>query len=202
MSSDEMEPRAVGRMWLLDLDQPAPAVAPRVAAALRRVTGADEAELERAMGGAGASVARLQTGRRAYAAWVEGELAAYGWVSFEDEAIGEHGLRLRLRPGEAYLWDFVTRPANRGQGLYSALLAFILHELSAEGVRRAWIGADLDNTASHHGIERAGFRAVADLVVAGGPAEPARSVEGLPGVPETLVAAARYALLGEAGSLV
>jgi GNAT superfamily N-acetyltransferase len=154
------------------------------------------------MGADGAAADRRQTGRRAYAAWVEGELAAYGWVSFEDEAIGEHGLRLRLRPGEAYLWDFATRPASRGQGLYSALLNFILHELRAEGVRRAWIGADLDNTPSHHGIERAGFRPVANLVVAGGAAEPARWIEGLPGVPEALVAATRYALLGEAGRLV
>ena len=51
-------------------------------------------------------------------------------------------LPIRLAPGEVYIWDCATLPAYRGQGLYPALLAHIVKELSAEGLRRAWIGAD------------------------------------------------------------
>ena len=56
---------------------------------------------------------RFETGRHCYAAWVAGELAAYGWVSFDEEFIGELGLRLKLLPGETYIWDCVTLPAYR-----------------------------------------------------------------------------------------
>jgi ribosomal protein S18 acetylase RimI-like enzyme len=144
-----------------------------------------------------AVLARLRSGRRAHAAWVDGALAAYCWASFADEPIGEQGLTLRLLPGEAYLWDCATLPAYRRQGLYSALLAHALAALRAQGLRFVWIGADLDNPASHGGIERAGFIPVADLYHGHGPAAGALWVTGLPGAPADWVAGARWALLGE-----
>ena len=75
-------------------------------------------------------------------------------------------LRLRLLPGEAYIWDCVTLPAFRQNYLYSALLVYILAELRSEKLCRVWIGADIENVASQRGIARAGFKPVADLVVA------------------------------------
>ena len=86
---------------------------------------------------------RFETGRHCYTAWVAGVLAAYGWVSFEEEFIGELGLRLKLLPGEAYIWDCVTLPAYRQNHLYSALLGYMLDELRAGPLCRVWIGADL-----------------------------------------------------------
>src|SRR3989304_5586640 len=74
-------------------------------------------------------------------------------------------LRLRLLPGEAYIWDCVTLPAFRQNYLYSALLVFILGELRSGKLCRVWIGADLEDVASQRGIARAGFKPVADLVV-------------------------------------
>jgi ribosomal protein S18 acetylase RimI-like enzyme len=188
----------VGRLWLLPLDQVLVSVAPRVPAVLRRIAPSDEAALACAMGdGDGGQVAaRLRSGRRAYGAWVNGQLACYGWASFVEEAIGEHQLRIHLLPGEAYLWDFATLPPHRRQGLYSALLGCALRDLQAGGLRRAWIGADLDNTPSHLGIERAGFRPVANLVAAQTSSGRRLSVEGLPGVPAEWVSAACWALLG------
>ena len=56
---------------------------------------------------------RLASGKRCYVAQVEGALAAYGWVSWHEEEIGEIGLRLHLMPGEAYIWDCATAPAYR-----------------------------------------------------------------------------------------
>lgn len=142
-----------------------------------------------------AVAARLGSGRRSYAARVDGQLAAYCWASFDDEAIGEQGLTLRLRSGEAYLWDCATLPAYRRQGLYSALLAHALAALRAEGLRLVWIGADLDNVPSHGGIERAGFRPVADLY-RGQNAASVLYVKGCPGAPAEWVDGARWALLG------
>jgi hypothetical protein len=62
---------------------------------------------------------------------------------------------------------------------------------------RVWIGANLDNVPSQRGIDRAGFRRVADLLV--------RHIlfvrwiwaQGYPGVPDSLVAEARRLFLGK-----
>jgi GNAT superfamily N-acetyltransferase len=140
---------------------------------------------------------RLETGRQCYAAWVEGQVVAYGWLSFEHEDIGELNLRMKLLPGEAYIWDCATLPAFRGKGLYSALLVYILGNLRAQNICRVWIGADYDNLASQKGIARAGFHHVADLVIERVLAMRQVWVTGLPDVPESIVAEARRAFLND-----
>ncbi|HLO27862.1 MAG TPA: GNAT family N-acetyltransferase, partial [Anaerolineales bacterium] len=118
-------------------------------------------------------------------------------VSFNEEHIGELKLRMRLLPGEAYIWDCATLPAFRRNHLYSALLVYIIEELHAEGFCRAWIGADMDNKPSQQGIARAGFHHVADLVVERVLAMRQAWVQGQPGVPEHIIAEARRAFLND-----
>jgi len=199
MVSAENDPRRAGVIWALNLDEPAPVIAPRIPAAFRRIVADSVPALVEAMGGGGdASVEmlkRFETGRRCYTAWVADKLAAYGWVSFNEEYIGELNLRLRLLPGEAYIWDCVTLPAFRQNYLYSALLVYILAELRSEKLCRVWIGADLENVASQRGIARAGFRAVADLLIARVLALRSVWVQARPNVPDSLVAEARRAFL-------
>jgi GNAT superfamily N-acetyltransferase len=185
---------------MLNLDEPLPLVVPRVQVEFRRVdlesapafaTSIDSITL------AESTTKRLESGRQCYAAWMAGQLAAYGWVSFEDEYIGELNLRLKLLAGEAYIWDCATLPAYRGKRLYSALLVYILGELRAQGLCRAWIGADLDNVASQRGMARAGFHHVADLVIERVLAIRQVWVTGLPEVPDSIVAEARRAFLND-----
>jgi hypothetical protein len=197
MVSAEKDPRRAGVIWALDLDKPTPHITPRIPATFRSVRQESLPALIEAMGGdaSGEILNRLETGRRCYAAWVEGKLAAYGWVSFDEEYIGELKLRLKLLPGEAYIWDCVTLPAFRQNYLYSALLTYTLQELRAENLCRVWIGADLDNVASQRGIARAGFMAVADLEIARVLALRLVWVQGRPDVSENLVAEARRVFL-------
>jgi ribosomal protein S18 acetylase RimI-like enzyme len=198
------DPRRAGTIWTLDLGQPAPAVTPRLSAAFRR-TGSGSISALGVMTGDDGSAGgispaemrtRLEMGRRCYTAWVEGKPAAYGWVSFDEEFVGEMDLRLHLLPGEAYIWDCFTLPAFRGQRLYSALLAYIAGQLQAEACRRIWIGADLENLASQRGIARAGFLHVADLEVERVHALRIVRVQPQPGAPERLVNEAQRVFLG------
>lgn len=199
MVSAENDPRRQGTIWVLDLDKEAPAVTPRLQAGFRRVT----PDIAPAFASSTGSLTsrevrrRLESGRQCYAAWAEGQIASYGWVSFENEDIGELNLRIRLLRGEAYIWDCATLPAFRGKLLYSALLAYILGELRAQNLCRAWIGADYDNIASQKGMARAGFYHVADLVIERVLAMRQVWVVGLPGVPEPIVAEARRAFLND-----
>lgn len=198
MVSPENDPRRPGTIWAMNLDWPTPAVTPLLPAVFARVGPEAADRLAAVMGLADPAEVRrrFDTGRRCYAAWVEGELAAYGWVSLEEEAIGELKLRVQLLSGEAYLWDCATALAFRRRRLYTALLTHVVGALRVEGLCRVWIGADMDNVASQAGIARAGFKPVADLVVARALAMRLVWVAGRPGVPERLVAEARRAFLG------
>jgi len=199
MVSSENDSRRAGTIWTLGLDKSTPMVSPLIPGTFCRVDPESAPELAEAMGDESLTeiVKRFETGRRCYAARVDGGIVAYGWVSFDEEFIGELNLRLRLLPGEAYVWNCATLPAYRQKYLYSSLLAYIVRELRAEQLSRVWIGADLGNIPSQRGIARAGFTYVADLVVARVLTLRQVWVQGRPDVPDHLVAEARRVFLND-----
>jgi hypothetical protein len=199
MVSADHDPRRAGTIWSTSLAGTLPLVTPLVPAVFCRLEPQSALELADAMGADAQSVLqkRFEAGRRCYAMRVDGTLAAYGWVSFGDELVGELNLHLRLLPAEAYIWDCATLPVFRQNHLYSALLTYILREFQEEGLSRAWIGADLDNVPSQLGIARAGFTYVADLVVERVLALRQVWVQGRPGVPDNLVMEARRVFLND-----
>lgn len=189
-----------GTLWALELDTPPPAPAsPPAGAICGEVRPDGAAPLAAAMGLPDPQVVRerFARGRRCFAVHVAGAIAAYGWVSEGMERIGELERTLRLLPGEAYIWDCATPPAFRRRGLYGALLRHIVAVLRAEGLRRLWIGASLDNAPSLRGFRSAGFRPVIRLAYL--------RVLGVRGLwllrdataPPALVVAARRALSGD-----
>jgi|SRR5579859_1831152 len=194
--ASESEPRHMGTFWVLPLTEAEQVVvAPGVPTTFARVGAEATSSLALAMGLDDATpvLERFAIGRRCYVANIAGTLASYGWVSFEEEGIGEIGLRLHLPPGEAYIWDCATLPAYRGLRLYPALLTHITGKLRAEGLRRVWIGASYENLPSHKGMQLAGFQPVADLLLRDGQLW----VHGYPGVPAEVIEDVRQALFGE-----
>jgi GNAT superfamily N-acetyltransferase len=105
---------------------------------------------------------RLAAGHRAYLAWLDGVPVSYGWVATLSASIGELDLEFTLPDGDRYLWDFVTLPEFRGQGIYPRLLHGIIEQEGAEA-QRFWIIYAPENAASGAGIRKAGFELVSDL---------------------------------------
>ncbi len=199
-ASDETGARHLGTFWMLRLDQPlAIGPAPRVRTVFTRAGPEIVQELARTMefDDPTAILQRFTRGCHGYIARIEGKLAAYGWVTFDEESIGELGLSIRLKTGDAYIWDCATLPAYRGQRLYPALLAHILSELQSSGLRRAWIGADTDNLSSQAGMALAGFSPAVDVIMTRVLTIRRLWVRGRPGVPEQVVADVRQALFGK-----
>jgi Acetyltransferase (GNAT) family len=112
-------------LWMLDLGQPLP-VGPvlQVPVVFMRAGPEVAQELAQAMDLDDQAVVlqRFDNGRHCYVGRIEGRLVTYGWVTFDEEDIGELSLSIRLKAGEAYIWNCATLPAYRGQRLYPALL--------------------------------------------------------------------------------
>jgi GNAT superfamily N-acetyltransferase len=198
--ASEIGPQHLGTLWMLNLEEPAlVGPVPRVEVNFQRAGPEAAPLLAHAMGldDPAEVLQRFATGRRCYIGHVEDVLATYGWVSFDEESIGELRLRVRLAPGEAYIWDCATLPVYRGRRLYPALLGYIVNDLRAEGLRRIWIGADADNLPSQTGMVLCGFQPIADVVLDRALTMRMSWVRGRPGIPERLVEDARRALLGE-----
>lgn len=132
--------------------------------------------------------ARFEAGHRAYIATMNGAPAAWGWVATSAATIGELKASFSVSDKERYLWNFVTLPAFRGQGIYPRLLASIIDAEAADG-ERFWIAYAPENRASGAGIRKAGFALVAELSFDG---------KGVPGVKDIRAAGGQVAsrLLG------
>jgi hypothetical protein len=193
----EADAQPQGTFWMLGLDQSLPdGLVPRLPVAFMRIGPEVAQELAHVMQLDDHSVVlqRFARGCHCYAGRSDGNLATYGWVTFDEEGIGELGLNYRLKAGEAYIWDCATLPAYRGLRLYPTLLAYILCELQSLGLYRAWIGADTDNLASQSGLALVGFQPVVDVVITHFSTARQAWVRGRPGIPEQLVTDIRQAL--------
>jgi GNAT superfamily N-acetyltransferase len=200
MQPAEADEQPQSTLWMLDLGQPLP-VGPVLPVPVVFMRAGPEVaqELAQAMDLDDQAVVlqRFDNGRHCYLGRIEGTLATYGWVTFDEEGIGELSLSIRLKAGEAYIWNCATLPAYRGQRLYPALLVHIVGELHHQGLHRVWIGTDTNNLPSQSGIVLAGFQPIGDVVISRVLTMRRPWMRGRPGISEQLVMDARYALLGE-----
>ena len=198
----EAEGLHIGTFWVVNLGRSLPvSIVPRIPATFMRVGPEVAQELAQAMELDDEAVVlqRFARGCQCYVGRIDGKFVTYGWVTFDEESIGELGLSFRLQPGEAYIWDCATLPAFRGQRLYPALLAYMLGELYRAGIHRIWIGADEDNLPSQRGFILVGFTPVVDILMTGDATMRKPRVRGRPGVPEEVVDDVRRAIFGNSG---
>ncbi|HUY78704.1 MAG TPA: GNAT family N-acetyltransferase [Ktedonobacterales bacterium] len=160
---------AHGALWAMERGSSLPPLAlPRIPATFNEVDPVNAEVLARAMNlpDVALILSRFDAGRRCMAAWVDGTLAAYGWISQGVECIGELEQSLHLPAGEAYIWDCATVESYRNCHLYRALLSHITHIAWREGMQRLWIAAMAENIPSIRGLAAAGFRPVVLLTYA------------------------------------
>ena len=142
-------------------NDPAPALTPLPGFTVRRETSAEvmaglQGRTEVDMG------RRMWDEHRAYVASIDGEDVAFGWVATYQAMIGEIDSAFDIPKGERYLWNFVTMPGHRGKGIYPRLLDAIVRAESTEA-ERFWVAYAPENYASGTGIEKAGFKTVAQI---------------------------------------
>jgi ribosomal protein S18 acetylase RimI-like enzyme len=190
-----------GTLWTLDLSEtasPSSTAAPHSETVFAEANSADAVALATAMNMNIPLIARrFETGRRCFAAWRDGRIVTYGWVSQGVECVGELERVFRMQPREAYIWHCATLPPYRGQGLYSALLRHIVARLRDDGLQRVWIGAALDNRPSWRGFAHAGFQPIIKLAYVRLFQLRALWIISYPSAPPALVAAARRMIVAD-----
>jgi GNAT superfamily N-acetyltransferase len=148
---------------------------------------------------------RMWDEHRAYVASIDGEDVAFGWVAPYQAMIGEIDSAFLIPKGERYLWNFVTLPGHRGKGIYPRLLDAIVKAELADA-ERFWVAYAPENYASGTGIEKAGFKTVAQIsfdqhdrpavrMLVDGAPNPARML-GLPTIEEALAQCWRCVRMG------
>jgi GNAT superfamily N-acetyltransferase len=100
---------------------------------------------------------RLDAGDSAWLAFVDGRLAHQTWVSPTRAFIPQVAFDRPLDAGAIYIYDCVTLPEFRGQGLYPSALAAACEHWRARGRARAILGILDSNDASRRGASKAGF---------------------------------------------
>lgn len=135
---------------------------------------------------------RLGRGCRCFAISRGGEVVAYGWLSSRVEWIGEVRLEISPATGEAYIWNCVTLPAHRRQGMFTAILLGICETAKSEGLTRLWIASG--EGGAEKALVVAGFTPVLVLRESPTPAWRWLGVRAAPGAASDAVAAARNVL--------
>lgn len=105
----------------------------------------------------------LQGDQQAYAIVIQGQIAAFAWVTSSPCMVSEIHYILALGGDHIYIYDCYVLHDFRSQGLYQALLRKILADYKnqcghAEHRLTACIAAESANTASIRGIKGAGFK--------------------------------------------
>ena len=200
-NSSETDAQHLGILWMLRLDRPLPdSPQPRIPVTFSRAGLEEAEELASAMGFDDLTpvLQRFRMGSRCYIVRADDKIVAYGWISFDEEHIGELGLSIRLNEGEAYIWDCGTLPAYRGLRIYPALLGYMLDELQNADFQRVWIGTNADNLPSQVGVALVGCQPILDVVR---DTSTSRLVSrGRPGVPVQDVVDAHYTMFGNRDS--
>jgi GNAT superfamily N-acetyltransferase len=100
---------------------------------------------------------RLRRGDTVFTAYDQAQPVGYIFAARESAWVGEIDTRLRIQPGDIYLYDAFTYPANRGMRVYPWLLTHAARYYREQGYKTALIFTTSVNRASARAIRRAGF---------------------------------------------
>jgi hypothetical protein len=103
-------------------------------------------------------VRRLSDTTRCYVVVGAGGIFLHAtWITTRAAWTRELRAYFRPPPGDAYVFESFTRADARGKGAYPFALREICHELSVEGVSRAWVAVEVDNIPSLKAVAKGGF---------------------------------------------
>lgn len=94
--------------------------------------------------------------RRVAVARTHDQPIGVAWIATESFAEPDLGLSYRLQPDDAWLFAAVVDPQHRRQGVYTALLRFLIDELADERKTRLLLGVATGNEASRAAHSRVG----------------------------------------------
>jgi GNAT superfamily N-acetyltransferase len=84
-------------------------------------------------------------------------IVGFAWLAAGSWGLRDAALQFRLDPTEAVVYDIFTAAEYRGRGIMQHLLRRVAEVARAQGHRRLFARAELDNSSSIAAMEHAGF---------------------------------------------
>lgn len=100
---------------------------------------------------------RLSHTSGCYAVEHDGKILHASWVTTDCAWTRELRSHLCVGPGDAYVFESVTRADARGRGVYPFALRALCRALDGEGVDRLWVAVEAQNAPSLKAVAKAGF---------------------------------------------
>lgn len=102
--------------------------------------------------------ARLARGEECFVARSGGAIVCANWAVYDEHEVRFLRYRLRLEPGEVYVYDSYTRPDFRGRSVAPALAAHLVERFRAAGLRRALTLIAPENASNLRARAKSGYR--------------------------------------------
>ncbi len=109
--------------------------------------------------------ARLASGHRCVAAWLEDRIVHAGWAATDRAWVDFIECELPLEPGDVYQFDSFTLPAFRGADVAGARIAWMARFFRDNGARRLLAVVWPGNPSAFRPLEKAGYRRSGSLRV-------------------------------------
>ena len=146
---------------LIILVRPAGGDPPQRADELRcvRATHADAEDYARAVGTDSPRTfrERLTDTTWCYLVRARGSIVHATWCTTSAAWTRELRAHLAPPPRDAYVYESLTLPAVRGQGVYPFALSAIAADLGRSGIGQVWVAVEASNRPSLRAVEKAGF---------------------------------------------
>jgi len=95
-------------------------------------------------------------GCQMYVGFVDNRPVSVGWLFCGSEFFGV-GLRVKIKPDEAFILGCYTHPDFRGKNIYPSMLYYLLEDAEKKGKKKCFLHTDLCNKASNAGVKKVGF---------------------------------------------
>lgn len=151
------------KIFVFEKSLPAPLeIETKVEADVRLAQSGDISKLAEKFGGR-AIREGTKKGHLCFIADIDGEIAHYKWVAFDEAYVSELKRNIRFDSNSAYIYSVYTVPEYRGFGLDPTVTTKVFDYLYEKGIEKVYILVSHDNLPSLRVMQKVGYRKIGEI---------------------------------------
>ncbi len=109
------------------------------------------------------AIDRVNKGHLCFLATLHGDIVHYKWVAFNEFYV--FGMKCRISPNSAYVYDAYTASEYRGLGISSKMTTNIFDYLRQKGTKKAFACVVYNNFPSLRVMQKLGYRKMGEITI-------------------------------------